>query len=50
MLVDGDARCVLSDFSQCEIKSEAHQLCGQSEPREQLMGLGLHVWKLTSPS
>ena len=45
MLVDENGRCVLSDFGWCGIQSE----CGQPEPREQLMGLGLHVWKLTSP-
>ncbi|KAH0826098.1 hypothetical protein J3R83DRAFT_5844 [Lanmaoa asiatica] len=49
VLVDENGRCVLSDFGQYEIQSEAHQSCGQPESREWLMGLGLHVWKLTSP-
>lgn len=40
MLVDENGHCVLSDFGEREIKSEAHQSCGQPETREWLMGLG----------
>ncbi|KAF8547149.1 hypothetical protein OG21DRAFT_959723 [Imleria badia] len=45
VLVDENGRCVLTDFGQCEIKSEAHQSCGRPESRpirwkapEMLMG------------
>ncbi|KAI9457372.1 hypothetical protein HD554DRAFT_2225096 [Boletus coccyginus] len=45
VLVDENGQCVLSDFDQCEIESEAHQSCVQPEPHpirwrapEMLMG------------